>query len=136
MILPPKLPTPLQKLLDTLSWLLDARHSELLQPLFLGILFAHGRRTATAWFRSGGIAEHFRRAYTLLGSIGRDKTDVFASILFGHLRRGIVYLNGAPYVFCAFTTHLADLDDGERFIRAASKLTYQAFASELSAEGR
>ncbi|HEY7981747.1 MAG TPA: serine hydrolase [Candidatus Eremiobacteraceae bacterium] len=49
---------------------------------------------------------------------------------------GIVYLNGAPYVFCAFTTHLADLDDGERFIRAASKLTYQAFASELSAEGR
>lgn len=49
---------------------------------------------------------------------------------------GIVYLNGAPYVFCAFTTHLADLDDGERFIRAASKLTYQAFASELSARRR
>ena len=49
---------------------------------------------------------------------------------------GIIYLNGAPYVFCAFTTHLADLDDGERFIRAASKLTYQAFASELSAGRR
>jgi beta-lactamase class A len=49
---------------------------------------------------------------------------------------GIVYLNGAPYVFCAFTTHLADLDDGERFIRTASKLTYQAFAAELTAEGR
>jgi beta-lactamase class A len=49
---------------------------------------------------------------------------------------GIVYLNGAPYVFCAFTTHLADLDDGERFIRAASKLTYQAFASELSGRRR
>ena len=45
---------------------------------------------------------------------------------------GIVYLDGAPYVFCAFTTHLADLDDGERFIRTASKLTYQAFASEAS----
>ena len=45
---------------------------------------------------------------------------------------GIVYLDGAPYVFCAFTTHLADLDDGERFIRAASKLTYQAFASEAA----
>ena len=49
---------------------------------------------------------------------------------------GIVYLNGAPYVFCAFTTHLADLDDGERFIRAASKLTYQAFAAELTARRR
>jgi beta-lactamase class A len=45
---------------------------------------------------------------------------------------GIVYLDGAPYVFCAFTTHLADLDDGERFIRTASKLTYQAFASEAA----
>jgi hypothetical protein len=44
-------------------------------------------------------------------------------------------LNGAPYVFCAFATHLTDLDDGERFIRAASKLTYQAFASE-AASGR
>jgi hypothetical protein len=90
MILPPKLPSPFQRLLDTLSWLLDARHSELLQSLFLGVLFARGRRTATAWFRAGGIAEHFRRAYTLLGTVGRDKTDLFASILFGHLRRTIV----------------------------------------------
>jgi beta-lactamase class A len=43
---------------------------------------------------------------------------------------GIVYLSGTPYVICAFATHLADLDDGERFIRTASKLTYRAFASE------
>lgn len=49
---------------------------------------------------------------------------------------GIVYLDGAPYVFCAFATHLSDLDDGERFIRAASKLTYQAFASEASTRRR
>jgi beta-lactamase class A len=49
---------------------------------------------------------------------------------------GIVYLNGAPYVFCAFVTHLSDLDDGERFIRAASKLTYQAFASKATAGRR
>lgn len=90
MILPPKLPAPFQKLLDTISWLLDARHSELLPPLFLGVLFGHGRRTATAWFRAGGIAEHFRRAYTLLGTIGRDKTDLFAGILFGQLRPCIV----------------------------------------------
>ncbi|HKW44048.1 MAG TPA: serine hydrolase [Candidatus Eremiobacteraceae bacterium] len=49
---------------------------------------------------------------------------------------GIVYLNGAPYVFCAFATHLSDLDDGERFIRAASKLTYQAFALEATSSRR
>jgi hypothetical protein len=89
MILPPKPPPPLQQFLDTLSWLLDRRHSELLQPLFLGVLFAHGRRTATAWFRAAGIADEFRRAYTLLGTIGRDKVDVFASIQFCQLRRGI-----------------------------------------------
>lgn len=49
---------------------------------------------------------------------------------------GIVYLNGAPYVFCAFTTHMADLDVGERFIRVASKLTYQAFASQALSRRR
>ncbi|HLJ82929.1 MAG TPA: serine hydrolase [Candidatus Eremiobacteraceae bacterium] len=43
---------------------------------------------------------------------------------------GVVYLEGAPYVICAFSTHLEDLDDGERFIRTASKLTYRAFLTE------
>lgn len=42
---------------------------------------------------------------------------------------GIVELNGAPYVICVFTTHLADLDDGERFIRRVSLLTYRAFSA-------
>jgi hypothetical protein len=90
MILPPKPPSPLQAFLDTLSFLLDARHSELFEPLFLGLLFARGRRTATAWFRAGGIADRFRRAYTLLGTIGRDLTDIGASVLFSKLRRSIV----------------------------------------------
>ncbi|MBC5805126.1 MAG: hypothetical protein DLM53_01660 [Candidatus Eremiobacter antarcticus] len=40
---------------------------------------------------------------------------------------GIVELDGAPYVICVMTTHLADLDAGERFIRRASLLTYRAF---------
>jgi hypothetical protein len=87
MILRPKPPPPLQHFLDTLSWLLDRRHSELMEPLFLGLLLAHGRRTATAWFRAAGISDEFRRAYTLLGTIGRDKVDVFAAIQFSELRR-------------------------------------------------
>src|SRR5438552_738725 len=86
MILPPK-PPPLPHFLDTLTWLLDRRHAELLEPLFLGLLLAHGRRTATAWFRAAGIGEDFRRAYTLLGTIGRDKVDAFAAVQFSHLRR-------------------------------------------------
>jgi uncharacterized ParB-like nuclease family protein len=89
MILPPKAPPPLQDFLETLSWFLDRRHSELLQPLFLGLLLAHGPRTATAWFRAGGLADDYRRAYTLLGTIGRSKCDSFAGVLFRHLGRTI-----------------------------------------------
>jgi hypothetical protein len=89
MVLPPKPPPPLQRFLDTLTCLLDLRHREPLEPLFLGLLLARGRRTATAWFRAAGIAEEFRRAYTLLGTLGRGKADTFAAVLFGHLRRDI-----------------------------------------------
>src|SRR5204862_1457340 len=55
----------------------------------LGMLFAKGRRTVAAWFRSGGIGDDFRRAYTLLGTIGRTKTGPFATVLFSRLRRDI-----------------------------------------------
>jgi len=40
---------------------------------------------------------------------------------------GIVELDGSPYVICVFTTHLADLDVGERLIRRVSLLTFRAF---------
>jgi hypothetical protein len=87
MILPPQPPPPLQHFLDTLTWVLDRRHAELLEPLFLGLLLAHGRRTATAWFRAAGIATEYRRAYTLLGTSGRDKVDIMATLQFSQLCR-------------------------------------------------
>jgi beta-lactamase class A len=40
---------------------------------------------------------------------------------------GIVELRGSPYVLCVFTTHLDDLDAGERFVRRVSLVTYRAF---------
>src|SRR5215469_2168500 len=40
---------------------------------------------------------------------------------------GIVELAGAPYVICAFSTHLDDLDNGQRFIQQASLLTFESF---------
>lgn len=47
---------------------------------------------------------------------------------------GIVKLEGSPYIICVITTHLEDLDDGARFIRRASKVTYDAFlAAEVDA---
>jgi len=51
------------------------------------LLLAHGRRTATAWFRAGGIRDEFRRADTLLGTMSRSKIDCFACVWFSHLRR-------------------------------------------------
>ncbi len=46
---------------------------------------------------------------------------------------GIVELNGSPYVICVFTTHLSDLDIGERFIRQVSLLTFRAFTRRSAA---
>ena len=83
------LPPPLDRLLATLTSLLDRRHAELLEPLFLGLLLGHGRRTATAWFRAAGIGDDFRRAYTVLGTVGRDKIPPAAGLLFSDLRRTI-----------------------------------------------
>jgi len=82
------LPDPIASVLSTWEFFLDARQSGLLSPLFFGMLCAHGRRTATSWFRPAGITKDFRRAYYLLGSLGR-KTQTFASLLFTKLRRCI-----------------------------------------------
>jgi len=83
------LPPPLDHFVATLTSLWDKRHAELWPPLFVGVLFGHGRRTATAWFRAGGIADEFRRGYTLLGTLGRACTELFAGCLFRRLRRCI-----------------------------------------------
>src|SRR5437870_1419038 len=86
---PPKPPDPIDLFLSKITALFDERHAELVEPLFLGELLAHGRRTATAWFRAGGISDDFRRAYTVLGTLGRSKVPVAAAVLFSDLRRTI-----------------------------------------------
>src|SRR5438094_8066874 len=81
------LPEPIASFVATLAALLDARQADLLPCLFQGILFAHGRRTATAWFRAGDCADDFRRAYHLLGTLGRDQLNGYAALLLSRLRR-------------------------------------------------
>jgi hypothetical protein len=83
------LPEPIATLVTTLASLLDARQADLLAPLFQGILFAHGRRTATAWFRAGDLTADYKRAYHLLGTLGRERIDSYAALLFSRLRRVI-----------------------------------------------
>ena len=86
---PLTLPPPIAPLVATLAALVDARQADLLPPLFQGILFAHGRRTATTWFRAGACAADFRRAYHLLGTLGRDHVDRYSALLFSRLRRDL-----------------------------------------------
>ena len=94
---PVTLPPPLEGLAHTLTACLDRRHADLLQPLLFGLLLARGRRTATAWFRAGCIGEEFRRAYTLLGTLGRHWVDPFAALLLNRLRDSIE--PGAHWLF-------------------------------------
>ncbi len=82
-------PDPVKHFLDRLACLFDPRHAELVEPLFLGELLAQGRRTATAWFRAADISDEFRRAYTLLGTVGRGLAPHCAGLLFSDLRRVI-----------------------------------------------
>jgi hypothetical protein len=84
-----KPPDPVKRFLDFIAPTFDKRQADLVEPLFLGELLAHGRRTATAWFRAAGITDDFRRAYTVLGSLGRDNVPTCACLLFSDLRRSI-----------------------------------------------
>jgi hypothetical protein len=86
---PLPLPEPLATCIATFTAFLDARQADLMRPLFQGILFAHGRRTATSWFRAGDCADDFRRAYHLLGTLGRCHIDTCSSLLLGRLRRDL-----------------------------------------------
>ena len=58
-------------LLGLSSWL-DRRTAPRVRAVACGILFAKGRRTATAWFRAGGITTEFRQAYAAINSVGRE----------------------------------------------------------------
>jgi DDE superfamily endonuclease len=85
----PQPPDPINRLLDRLTLLFDRRQADLIEPLFLGELFAHGTRTATAWFRLADVGDQFRRAYTVLGSLGRYHLETGASVLFSDLCKTI-----------------------------------------------
>jgi DDE superfamily endonuclease len=63
---------------------LHRRSAWRLAHVVVGILLAHGRRTAASWWRSAGIGEHFSFS-SFLGSVGRKATAV-AAVVFG-LRR-------------------------------------------------
>ena len=82
----PKPPDPVKRFLDFIAPTFDKRQADLVAPLFLGELLAHGRRTATSWFRAAGITDAFRPAYSALGAAGRRARDLGFRLLRGVLR--------------------------------------------------
>jgi hypothetical protein len=65
------LPARLSAWLAEITAALDPRSAPRLLALFLGALFARGRRTVTSWFRAAGITDAFRPAYSALRAAGR-----------------------------------------------------------------
>jgi hypothetical protein len=65
---------------DFAHWL-DRRTRKRLPPIFLGILFARGRRTCTSWFRAAGITDEFRPAYTTINAVGRKSESLAVTTL-------------------------------------------------------
>jgi hypothetical protein len=71
------------------QWLaagLHARNRWRLPVLLLGILFAHGRRTVTAWLRAAGISPDYRAYYYFLAALGRKTRAVATQLLLLVLR--------------------------------------------------
>jgi hypothetical protein len=76
------LPDLLATAFANLSCWLQRRSAARLPRLLCGILFAHGRRTVTAWFRAAGIADDFRPAYATVCAVGGKATSIAVSALY------------------------------------------------------
>lgn len=66
-----QLTAPLSAWLATITAVLDRRSAPRLLLLFVGALFAKGRRTVTSWFRAADVSTDFRCAYAALWAAGR-----------------------------------------------------------------
>jgi hypothetical protein len=76
------MPAPLSAQVGHLAALLDRRTRDRFWSVFFGLLLCREkRRTASAWFRAAGIGHDFRRAYDVLGSVGRRVGSLGAVLL-------------------------------------------------------
>ena len=66
---------------DYLAAGLHARNRWRLPVLFLGILFAQGRRTVTTWLRAAGVSNDFQDYYYFLAALGRKTESVATRLL-------------------------------------------------------
>jgi DDE superfamily endonuclease len=83
------LPARLSAWLTEIAAALDPRSAPRLLALFVGALFARGRRTITSWFRAVGITDAFRPAYSALWAAGR-RAEALGSRLLGRVVRPLL----------------------------------------------
>lgn len=81
------MPAVVSAALDRLAAFLDRRTRDRFWSVFFGLLLCREkRRTASAWFRAAGIGTDFRRAYDVLGSVGR-RVGSLGTVLLGAIER-------------------------------------------------
>src|SRR5258708_16838871 len=76
-----QLPREVASSICRMSGLLDGRNAWRLCPLFVGALFARGRRTVASWLRAGGLSNDYEAFYYFLSSVGRKAQTVAACLL-------------------------------------------------------
>ncbi len=92
------LPALVSAFVAKLAAVLDRRTGERFGSVLLGVLICREkRRTASAWFRAGGIGVDFRRAYHLLASVGR-RSQALSSVLLSAIEE-VVGTPETRYVF-------------------------------------
>lgn len=76
------MPALVSAVLTRLAAFLDRRTQPRFWAVVWGLLVCREkRRTASAWFRAAGIGADFRRAYAVLGSVGRRVSSLGRSVL-------------------------------------------------------
>jgi hypothetical protein len=69
---------------EWVEWLAAGLHGEnrwRLPLLFVGMLFATGRRTVAAWLRAAGVGNDWRRYYYFISAVGRKAESVARRVL-------------------------------------------------------
>ncbi len=80
------MPAELSRWFALLARRLDVRYQARFLALLGGVVFARGRRTVASWLRAAGVAEEFRPAYGLLGTVGRRVAGLATRLLLFVLR--------------------------------------------------
>jgi DDE superfamily endonuclease len=76
-----QLPPDVSALFYALAHCLDRRLQGRFPQLLVGVLFARGRRTVTAWLKAAGIADDSRQGYRVVHAAGRHADSLATPVL-------------------------------------------------------